>query len=418
MMGGMKTLFGPMWRLLVALLVVMVVGPVMAADVLNGLESPDVNATDGKLETSEGKTERTPLPGLTMTPARTTDLMKGSKSCIEYSWSPGRKKFCCLGSKLNCKIWGNEYFINYWEPSALIEVSCRTGYSMINPGKVPTRGGGETALQSCVGFNKPGNSRWFFEARVWAINGEDGGLRHQGAGGTNGERMRQCTMEKTPGDLPWPGYKDNVRHGYGKKWLDFGSNVGPQTGPAGSWEAYISDSDQAWALDAGSDSAPAQKACKIGGVDLANCWGPMSQNGWVSHPNPRVAAALVAWRAHDKALKAKKVSPDGGKGFQMAMEYPWIKYAGAHGASMGFENGGKTGSECFKPGDSGPAWFGGKTPEEIPGLVAGLQPGERATVSEINPGVYLFTVWVYTKCTRWTTKPKIPTPKCHYIGHN
>ncbi|RYG61398.1 MAG: hypothetical protein EON60_03670 [Alphaproteobacteria bacterium] len=393
-------------------------------DAITNKENPDVNVFDkddsdvpSKLDADKTRPKATPLPGVTMTEARTTDLMSESRSCINYSWSPGGR-VCCKWCKKSfggvyCCLWGDKFDIKYWEPSALIEVSCRNGYSMMSPGKV--KGRGDPSLQSCVGFNKPGNSRWFFEARVWAINGYDGGLRHQGAGAVNGERMRQCTMESTPGDLPWPGYKSNVPNGYGKKWDDF--TRGAQNGPSGSWEAYISDNDPTWAQDGGGSGVPNQKACKIGSSDLENCWGPMSENGWVSHPNPKVAAALVAWRAHEKAVKAKKVSPPGkGGGYKMALEYPWNTYAGDHAESMGVPGGGKKGSGCFQPGDSGPAWFGGKSPEEIPDLVAGLNQGNVTTVSEINPGVYIFTVWVYTSCTRY--KVLMPTHLCHYRGHS
>ncbi len=399
--------------------------PKTFAELMNGIErhngngttfEPDESDLAEKEKAGQNQTKATPLPGVTMTEAKTTDLMSGSRSCINYSWVP-TKNVCCLWCKksfggLYCCLYGDRFDIKYWEPSALIEVSCRNGYSMMNPGKV--KGRGNNALQTCQGFNKPGNSRWFFEARVWAINGYDGGLRHQGAGPVNGERMRQCTMESTPGDLPWPGYKSNVPNGYAKKWDKF--DRGTQNGPSGSWEGYISDGDPSWAQDGGGASVPNQAACQIGSVDMEKCWGPVTENGWVSHPNPKVAAALVAWRAHQKAVKSNKVSPAGKGGYKMAMEYPWLNYAGEHGASMGFESGGKKGSGCFQPGHSGPGWFGGKQPSEIPGLIAGLQQGDVTTVSEINPGVYIFTIWVQTSCTRFKTP--IPTPLCHYEAYS
>lgn len=383
------------------------------------LFKPDDSDMKDKLEADAKQPKATPLPGVTMTEAKTTDLMRESRSCIKYSWVPS-PEMCCLWCKCGTHscccpgMMGQRFDIKYWEPSALIEVSCRSGYSMMSPGKVKARG--DTSLQACQGFNKPGNSRWFFEARVWAINGYDGGLRHQAAGPVNGERMRQCTMENTPGDLPWPPYKSNVPNGYAKKWDDF--TRGAQNGPSGSWEAYISDKDPEWAKDGSGASVPdPSKTCKVGSVDMEGCWGPLTDNGWVSHPNPKVAAALVAWRAHEKAVKAKKVSPPGkGGGYKMAMEYPWLSYAGEHGKSMGFDDSGKKGSGCFQPGHSGPEWYGGKDPSEIPDLIAGLGQGDVTTVSEIGSGVYIFTVWVYTSCTRF--KVLFPTPLCHYEAYS
>lgn len=353
-----------------------------------------------------------------ITVAKTSDLMSGSKSCVKHDWKP--TPTCCRWKCSShhppvCVDHGSRYDISYWEPSEIIEVSCRSGYSMLKPGGVPTRG--DAALQSCQGFNKPGNSRWFFEARSWAINGYDGGLRHQAMGGTVGEQVRQCTLQRGD-DLPIPGYPSNVAEGYGKKWTQF--TRGSRNGPAGSWEGYISDGDPTWAKD-GEGSATLPSACKIGGVDLPNCWGPVTENGWVTHPNPRIAAALVAWRAHEKARKANKVSPAGNGGYKMAMEYPFVKHAGAYGASMGVPGGNskKNPDKCFQPGDSGPEWFGGQKPEAIPAMIKGLEQGQMASVAETSSGVFIFTIWVYTSCARFDTQSGFPTKLCYYdSGHS
>ncbi len=304
-------------------------------------------------------------------------------------------------------------------------MSCRTGYSMLAPGAVPSRmanftsGGGDAAKmpQTCPGFAKPGNQKWFYEARVWTINGYEGKLRHQAMGGMHGERARQCTLAKGA-DLPWGGLPPDKFWGYGVKWLKF--SRGAANGPEGSWEAYISDKDPNWALETSGQASPQNLSqCKPGSNDMTNCWGPVTRHGWVTHSNPKVAAALVAWRAHEMAQKAGKASPAGKKegtktGFQMMMDYPYQDYAGPFGASMGMKNGGKTGSPCFEPGDAGPEWYGGLKPETIPDLVSNLTSGTMTTVAEINPGVYIFTIWVHTSCRRFQFPAAIPTQRCHY----
>lgn len=381
---------------------------------------------------ASGRNSNVTLPGVTMTPAKTSELMDKGPACMDYKWSSSG--ICCKWCKIcnpKCKIIccpryeGTKHNISYWEPTEIIEVSCRTGYSMVAPGGVPSRlaqhvgGGGDAAKmpQSCVGFSKPGNQKWFFEARTWTINGFDGKLRHKAMGGVHGERARQCTLARGD-DLPWPGLPAGNYWGYGVKWLQF--SRGAATGPDGSWEGYISDSDPSWARETSGQAGSASlSACAPGTNDMQNCWGPVTENGWVTHSNPKVAAALVAWRAHTKALKNKKVSPAGKSagsknGFYMMMDYPYVGYAGQHGASMGMSNSGKTGSACFDPGDSGPAWYGGLTPGAIPSMVTGLTSGSIATAAEINPGVYIFTIWAHTSCTRYKFPAADPTPICHY----
>ena len=369
------------------------------------------------------------LPGVTITPVKTSEIMDKGPQCMDYNWDSAgicckwckkhHKTICCPGFE------GTKHNISYWEPSEIIEVSCRTGYSMVAPGSVPSRlsshveGGGAASRmpQTCVGAAKPGAQKWFFEARTWTINGFDGKLRHKAMGAKNGERARQCTLARGK-DLPWGNLPGDKYWGYGVKWLDM--KVGSANGPDGSWEGYISDSDPAWALEtSGQPGAVNLSACQPGSNDMQNCWGPVTENGWVTHSNPKVAAALVAWRAHTKALKKKSVSRAGKSagsknGFYMMMDYPYQGYVGAHGASMGMSGSGKTGSACFNPGDAGPEWYGGMTPGQIPGEVMGLTSGSIAQMAEINPGVYVFTIWVNTSCTRYEFPAGIPTQICHY----
>lgn len=421
MMGAMKSSFGPLGRFLV-------IGMLLVAAAVGMQASAEDSAAGASSVEKQlpGAQDFMKQAGLNITVAKTGDLMSGSKSCVKHSWTPTPTccQWCCSHGSCWCCNKGTKFEINYWEPSEIIEVSCRSGYSMVKPGGVKARG--EASLQSCVGFNKPGNSRWFFEARSWAINGYDGGLRHQAMGGTTGEQVRQCTMQAGD-DLPWPGYESNVAEGYGIKWTKW--TRGSRNGPAGSWEGYISDNDPSWAKDSqgaaalaqiGADGAANVKKpgeCAVGSKSLENCWGPVIESGWVTHPNPSIAAALVAWRAHEKARKANKVSPAGQGGYKMAMEFPFVNYAGDFGKSMGLPGGSKKNPDkCFEPGDSGPDWWGGKKPDDIPTFLQGLKAGDTTATAEVNSGVYIFTIWVYTSCTRYQTQFGKPTPLCHYNG--
>jgi hypothetical protein len=304
--------------------------------------------------------------------------------------------------------------MDYWEPTAMIEVSCRNGWSAIAPGSV--KGRGQTAIQSCYGAgnaNKAG--KWFFEARVWALNGGLGKARYQSSGGfNNGELSRQCEEEGDDTD------KHNI-WGYGVKWKNFNKN--PANGPGDSWEAYISDNDKSWAEDSGGASTPpTQQECKAGDVDIEKCWGPANaaQNGgWVTgQPNQAVAAALVGWRAHTRALNAGKVSTSS-KGYKMNMDYPFIKSASPFAKSMGgFTGGSYRGSDCFKPGDAGPWWYTNNqqdlTPDKVPAFISQMNQGTASAAADIHPGVYIFTVWSYTKCRRYAIKGQKPIGVCQY----
>lgn len=158
---------------------------------------------------------------------------------------------------------------------------------------------------------------------------------------------------------------------------------------------------------------PEMGVCDGKNPDVESCWGSMNPSGWVTHTNPRIAAATVAWRAHTKALGMRKVSGPGKGGYQMMMDFPFQK-SGAAGAEMGLAAGGKKGSKCFKPGDPGPTWYGGYTPEALADKVQSLKNPQLTTVAEEDSGLYVFTVWVQTKCRRWVVKDPGPAGICRY----
>lgn len=93
----------------------------------------------------------------TLTKLSIGDLMTQGESCMSYNWLPvpTLQGICCIapcprrwgnyisacrrtGCLLNHKGWA--YDIEYWEPSAIIEVSCRSGYSMLKPSGVAPGG--------------------------------------------------------------------------------------------------------------------------------------------------------------------------------------------------------------------------------------------------------------------------------------
>lgn len=331
--------------------------------------------------------------------------------CHQYSASPGMKMCILLGFKntkdnfcrtppkpISC-IMSYDYKFNYWEPSELIEVSCRKGYSMLKPGGV----GQVSDNQSCFSYGSGAGKRWFFDARVWAINGKDGAARAQAAGGRRREQTVACGANGPFGGL-------NQLEGYGKKFKMF--NQGAASGPGQSWEAYISDYDTSWSVDSNGGSAasapPTQNKCA--GTDIASCWGPEQPlSGWVSHPHQPVAAALAGWRAHTKAQG--KVSPALSEGYKINLDYPFIMRTSPFGKSMGLQAaggsggaGGNLGSRCFQPGDPGPWWYTDNqrrdtSPEQMPGIIQGLKDADTAGVgATLHTGVYVFTYWVKTSC--------------------
>jgi hypothetical protein len=365
-------------------------------------------------------------------------------SCEKYSWAPNPgvvaslPRFhdghpCCTpipvpcGDDLCCPtdMYNQGVFdIDYWEPSALIEVSCRNGYSALKPGGIT--GYSSPDLQSCQGLSAAnGSKRWFFEARVWAIDGYSGRARAQSSGGsTKAEETRACSMagDDTTKNQFW---------GYGVKYDKF--TKGPPNGPGESWEAYISDSDKSWAQDTGNlQKPPTQQKCQHGDVDVEKCWGNMGgagaeNGGWVSAPNQTVGAALVAWRAHAKAKG--KVSPAGEGGYKMNLDYPFLYLTSPYAKSMGMQGGDEMkGSKCFVPGDAGPEWYShneenmtvDKVIQEtqnfrLPGLTSGTTvSGTALSAADVQPGLFIFTVWVHTHCQRFKISGGKPGPLCYY----
>lgn len=287
----------------------------------------------------------------------------------------------------------------YWEPSELIEVSCRKGSSMLMPngvGQIPRD-------QSCYGQQGKKAQRWFFDVRNWAINGDKGQAREQSAGSTLRKQAAACGLNAPAGgpiDAP---------EGYGKK---HNFSKGGGNGPGGSWEAYISDYDASWATDGNNQAVtnqPTPQACTSTNVE--NCWGNIQPySGWVVHPHRPVAAALIAWRSHNKAGGKVSASP---AGFKMEMDYPYIMsnsfYGQTHGLTGGQAGGGTRGSKCFQPGDPGPWWFNNQqegegvqaaqVAEKVQEQVNKLHQGDITQQATVHTGTYIFTVWVKTKCT-------------------
>lgn len=329
--------------------------------------------------------------------------------CHQYNVSPGMKVCILLGKKnvaddvckpnkfITC-VMSYDYKFNYWEPSELIEVSCRKGYSMLLPGGV----GQIPEQQSCFSVGTGAGKRWFFDARVWAINGKDGAARAQAAGSKKREQAVACGANGPFGGL-------DQLEGYAKKFKMF--EQGPASGPGQSWEAYISDYDKSWAVDSGGAASQQANQSQCSGTSVPNCWGPEQPlMGWVSHPHQPVAAALVGWRAHTKAQG--KVSPALSGGYKINLDYPFIMRTSPFGKSMGLKSsssggggsvGGTQGSRCFQPGDPGPWWYtdnqrSDTKPEQLPGIIQGLKDGDEGVGATLHTGVYIFTYWVKTSC--------------------
>jgi hypothetical protein len=365
-------------------------------------------------------------------------------NCMKYNWVPKGLVIC--GSKL-CgppgkkelrPLYAPQFDIDYWEPSEIIEVSCRKGYSLLAPGRVSAGSSntGSTSPQSCFVPNGKGGRKWFFEARVWAVNGYLNGTREQSSNPSAVHLARQCTKDTNDNS-------SNMYAGYGIKFDKF--SKGAPTGPGGAFEAFVSDGDQTWQKDPDMSPRPqtAQSACSD--KDVEKCWGNMIRSGWVNHPNQAVAAATAAWRAHTIAVNANKVSPPGSggevSGYKINMDYPFLYNTSPYGSSMGIEGSARTsgfmGSECFLPGDPGPKWYTFQEknlmPTDIPNFVNNLKDGDISKQAEIHTGVYIFTVWVYTKCIRYgskdfhnyhavyppeaeSCKEKLPWGSCRYRG--
>jgi hypothetical protein len=296
---------------------------------------------------------------------------------------------------------------NYWEPAAIVEVSCQKGYSLLKPGLLGVGAKqGEQPVQPGQCGTGP---NWFFEVRVWASSPKKWGDRATILGNKFWAQFggETCSGMGTTGNgsYPW---------GYGKK---YGFTKGPETGPANSYEAYISDLDPTWSQQltpgqAAQQMALAEKApenlspCQYNRPNrpdyrrVQSCWGPTQPNGWVTHPNRAVAAALAGYRGLLKAQNMNRVASPINSGWRLSMDYPFVKSPATYAQNMGMTSQGRTrhrGSDCFVPGDPGPWWFStGRRGQNPPALQLG---GATATTANADTGVYIFTYWVRTKCT-------------------
>ena len=295
---------------------------------------------------------------------------------------------CCKYDNLgNCIANEQIWTYDYWEPAAIVEVSCRSGFSHLKPGLAPRDNG----PQGCaLGPN------WFFEARVWASSGKPQGDRAVAFDDYSEYSFRKITMrcqaDVTTGAKDYP-YGYGIKH----KNITFNSN-----GPGGSSEAYISDNDPSWANTKGAVTNP--QACDPGQPNIEACWGnPNVASGWVTHPNQAVAAALAGYRALGKAQSLKKVVTPQKDDWRMSMAYPFIMSASpaAQSMNLGSAASGEAyqGSSCFTPGHAGPSWYtlGQQTamPNEIMANATSPQAGAAAYIPD---GVYIFTYWVRTGC--------------------
>jgi hypothetical protein len=311
---------------------------------------------------------------------------------------------------------------DYWEPAAIVEVSCQTGYSLLKPNQIlaqspPTVGGKPVQPGQCgTGPN------WFFEVRVWASNPKPWGDRTVILGGNFWEQTggAMCSGQGTRGAGMYP-------FGYGIKYP---FTQGSATGPAGSLESYVSDNDLTWGrnLDperrniteqieqrAAATAAEVQtlikaqqgeQRCEVGQPNVEKCWGKARDEftGWVTHPNRAVAAALASYRGVLKAQSMNTMARDIQGGLRLSMDYPFVKTPSAYAQSIGAEgqqgNPRHRGSDCFVPGDGGPWWYtSGKlnTDPNQPLMPALRSPNLEATANA-DAGVYIFTYWVKTRC--------------------
>jgi hypothetical protein len=269
-------------------------------------------------------------------------------------------------------------------------------------GAVPARG--DMQKQSCTA-----GPNWFFEARVWASSGKGGKDRSAAMGENARLQTMQCQANGTTGNRKYP-------NGYGKKHEGVTFN---SSGPSGSSEAYISDTDPEWAKAmTGSAGSPPSGECQQGSPDIEKCWGPVTQNGWVTHPNRAVAAALVSYRALKKAEASKKVVTPIKSGWKMSMDYPFISQPGPYAEAMGMSGGGgkrTKGSDCFKPGDPGFKWYtAGKKDENAQQLMNRAQIPAGTTVAEIDPNTYIFVYWSRTGCKVYTRQSPICVDQYYY----
>lgn len=301
-------------------------------------------------------------------------------SCWEAPVNDHNPNYCCAENSFGCIKYVQRSTLEYWEPAAIVEVTCRSGFSHLQPGIAPRQGG----VQSCqVGPN------WFFEAHVWASSGRANGDRTAALGYSFRENTMRCQADPTTGANKYP-------NGYGIKHKDVTFNT---SGPGRSSKAFISEEDANWDERRGTFSQP--QACSPNNPDIQACWGnPNIASGWVTHPNQAVAAALVGYRALNQAMAKKTVvTPRKEDGWRMSMDYPFIMSASPHAQSMGLNgrSGRFMGSSCFTPGNPGPFWFTAGGQNVLPNAM-NLKAGTAGKAAYVPDGVYIFTYWVKTGC--------------------
>lgn len=341
-------------------------------------------------------------------------------SCREGGRSSSPRWVMCVPPAL----WGQTAFYDYWEPAAIVEVSCQKGTSFLKPDLMqqgPQIAGQQVRPGQCgVGPN------WFFEVRVWASNPEAWGDRAiiHGEGFRRQTGYELCAGEGTTD-------RRSRRFGYGMK---YGFTKGPMTGPAGSYEAYISDRDPTWSeqlkpTDSNNTAAITQsmqqsdaevkqlqtrlqrgERCQPGTPDVPYCWGGKEDqfSGWVTHPNRAVAAALASLRGVRKAQSLNMMAREIQGGLRMSMDYPFLKAPSAYAQSLGAQ-GGQTntqhrGSDCFVPGEPGTWWYtdGRRNDDPNAQLPRAITTPNAAATASADAGIYIFSYWVKTSCTAFS----------------
>lgn len=330
-----------------------------------------------------------------------------ANGCREGSTGNVTRNYICMIVPPGVPIFADRGVYDYWEPAAIVEVSCQKGFSLLKPGFMgqgATVGGAPVQPGQCgVGPN------WFFEVRVWASSPKRWGDRMTVMGGGFWEQTggAMCSGQGTTGASKYP-------WGYGVK---YNFTKGPESGPANSLEAYISDNDPTWSrqLTLGQATQQMQQAkrppqnqpeCRENNPDVPACWGdPSQQHGWVTHPNRAAAAALAGYRGLLKAQGMNRVATPIQGGWRMSMDYPFVKSPSSYAQGMGMQSQGRTrhrGSDCFVPGDGGPWWFTtGRKGQNPRALQAVTNPSATANA---DVGTYIFTYWVRTNCTVYSNQ--------------
>ncbi len=295
-------------------------------------------------------------------------------------------------------IWAQTATYSYWEPAAIVEVSCQKGFSYLSPNLL-----GPTSTDSLELSNECGEGpNWFFNVRVWTSSPKPSGDRAiiHGSGFWAVSGGGLCSARGTTGNDKYP-------FGYGAKYDQIrGIMESAPDGPAGSFTAYISDRDPTWRGDKNTKTAtlrspPPNQVCKQGVPDVAACWGDERQaTGWVTHPNRAVAAALVSLRGLRKAQSMNRTATERNGGLRMSMDYPFVKAPSDYAESMGTIGKQKSqhrGSDCFVPGESSPGpWWATTGRRGQPDIA--LQNPNPTLASNADAGTYIFSYWVKTGC--------------------